>query len=30
MKRIAKVERSTKESAVFVEVNLDGSGQISV
>ena len=28
--RRAKVERTTKESKVLVELNLDGSGQISV
>ncbi|MFM7860067.1 MAG: imidazoleglycerol-phosphate dehydratase, partial [Candidatus Nanopelagicaceae bacterium] len=28
--RIARVERKTKESSVFVEINLDGSGEISV
>jgi imidazoleglycerol-phosphate dehydratase len=28
--RIAKVERKTKESSVFVELNLDGTGQVSI
>ena len=28
--RKAKVERKTKESEVLVELNIDGSGQISV
>ncbi len=30
MSRSARVERSTKESSVFVEVDLDGTGQSSV
>ena len=30
MARIAKVDRSTKESEVKVELNLDGTGKISV
>jgi imidazoleglycerol-phosphate dehydratase len=30
MARIAKVNRSTKESEVIVELNLDGTGKISV
>jgi len=28
--RIARIERKTKESSVLVELNLDGSGQVSV
>ena len=28
--RIARVERKTKESQVLVDLNLDGSGEISV
>lgn len=30
MARIGKVERTTKESSVFVELNLDGTGQIDI
>lgn len=30
MSRIARIERTTKESDVFVELNLDGTGQVDV
>ena len=30
MSRTARVERATKESSVLVELNLDGTGEISV
>ena len=30
MARTAKVERTTKESSVFVELNLDGTGQVDI
>ena len=28
--RTARIERSTKESSVLVELNLDGTGQIDI
>lgn len=30
MARTARIERSTKESSVLVELNLDGTGQIDI
>lgn len=30
MSRTSRVERTTKESSVLVELNLDGTGEISV
>ncbi|WP_433263630.1 imidazoleglycerol-phosphate dehydratase HisB [Actinosynnema sp. CS-041913] len=30
MSRVGKVERTTKESSVYVEVDLDGSGQVEI
>ena len=30
MARTARIERTTKESSVLVELNLDGTGQINI
>lgn len=30
MNRVGRVERTTKETSVLVEINLDGSGKVDV